>query len=207
MLYTRRFKPDAAFAYVTYVMRIVTALTCRIRKFCAVLTCVARWRRVGAVFTYGTRRFSLAVSEYAWNILKIWWGIDVEDFDVKKVYVRRQKLGSVTSTWSNIQFNVLQHDATLGIKDKALRCSLTCCNTIFQLIECSRRLDSIDRTQTSRPTEKFVYAQNAKVLYLLMPLSQRLATVTKIWYVQFNVLQHNAQLYLTCCATHSAAVF
>ncbi len=50
VLYTRKFRPDAAFAY-------------------------------------GARRFSLAVSEYARNAPKIWWGTDVEDFDVRKGYI------------------------------------------------------------------------------------------------------------------------
>ncbi len=73
VLYIRRFRPDTAFACVTHVVRIVTALTC------------------------GARRFSLAISEYAQNTSKIWWGTDIEDFGVRKTYVRRQKLKSVTS--------------------------------------------------------------------------------------------------------------
>jgi len=185
----------------------MTVLTCRTRKFCVVLTYVIRWRQVGAAFTYGTRRFSLAVNKCARNAPKIWWSTDVEDFGARKAHVWCQKLRSVTNAWGNIQFNVLQHNAALGIEGKALRCSLTYCSTIFQLIECGRRLDSIDKTQTSQPTAKFIYARDTKVLYLLIPLSQRLITMTKIWYVQFNILQHDAQLYLTCCTTHGATIF
>ncbi len=110
VLYTRRFRPDAAFAYVIRVVRIVTALICRIRKFCTVLICVVCWRRIGAAFIYGVRRFSFAVSECAWNVLKIWWGTDVENFGARKAHVRCQKLGLVTSVWGNMQFNVLQYD-------------------------------------------------------------------------------------------------
>ncbi len=76
MLYTRRFKLDAAFAYVIRVVRIMMALTCRIRKFCAAFIC-------------GVRLFSLVVSKCARNVPKIWWGTDVEDFGVRKAYVRR----------------------------------------------------------------------------------------------------------------------
>ncbi len=89
VLYTRRFRLDTAFVCVIYVVRIVTALTCRTRKFCTVLTCVACWRRVDAVFICGVRRFSLVVSECARNVPKIWWSTDIEDFDVKKTYIQR----------------------------------------------------------------------------------------------------------------------
>ena len=87
MLYTRRFKPDTAFVYITRVVRIVTALTYRTRKFYTVLTYVAYRRRVGAAFIYGIRRFSLAISEYARNTPKIWWSIDVEDFGIRKAHI------------------------------------------------------------------------------------------------------------------------
>ncbi len=82
VLYTRKFRLDTAFAYVIRVVRIMTALTYRTQKFYA-------------AFTYGIRRFSLVISEYARNAPKIWWGIDVEDFGARKAHMRRQKLGSI----------------------------------------------------------------------------------------------------------------
>ncbi len=88
VLYTKRFKLDAAFACVIRVVRIMTALTRRTRKFCTVLMCVIHWRQVSAAFMCNARRFSLAISEYARNVPKIWWGTDVEDFDARKAYVR-----------------------------------------------------------------------------------------------------------------------
>ncbi len=84
VLYTKRFKPDTTFAYVTRVIRIMTALIYKTQKFCTAFTC-------------GAQRFSLAISECTRNTPKIWWGTDVEDFSARKTHMRRQKLGSVTS--------------------------------------------------------------------------------------------------------------
>jgi len=84
VLYIRKFKPDTVFIYVTRVIQIMAVLIYRTQKFCTAFIC-------------GTRRFSFAINEYARNAPKIWWGTDVEDFDVRKTHVRRQKLRSVTN--------------------------------------------------------------------------------------------------------------
>src|SRR6266566_9522179 len=55
----------------------------------------------------------------------------------------------------------------LELRTKRLICNLTWCSTIVQFSEYSRSLNSIDGTQMSRPTAKFIYARDARVLYLL----------------------------------------
>ncbi len=83
-----------AFAYVIYIMQILYIKYGDI----AVVIYIVRQKRLNVAFIYGAQRFSPSVNEYARNILKIWWDIDVEDFGVRKAYVQCQKLGLVINT-------------------------------------------------------------------------------------------------------------
>src|SRR6266566_7803954 len=128
---------------------------------------------------YGTRRFSLSVNECARDAPKFDGARALKIFALEDVR-------AALETWVGHEQRFLPQIYSLtccstmqrlGLRTKRLICSLTWCNTIVQFSECDRSLNSIDGTQMSRPTAKFVCARGARVLYLLMPLSQQLTEV------------------------------
>ncbi len=133
--------------------------------------------RMVAALIYGTRRFSLSVNKYARNASKFNRVQMSKIFALEGVY-------TASETWVGHeqrflpQMYSLTYCSTmqrLRLKEKRLIYSLTWCNTIVQFSKYGRSLNSIDEIQMSRPTAKFVYARDARILYLLIPLSQQLA--------------------------------
>ncbi len=94
-----------AFACVTRVVRILRA---EHGDFFAVVTCVARWKRLGAAFTCGARRFSPSVSECARNAPKF-YRVQAWKFCTGKRTCSVKNLGRLQTKIfaSDIQFNVL----------------------------------------------------------------------------------------------------